>query len=394
MSDKRTTPDLAEGARRRKRAAPTIDLTATDVSAAPTHESTDAAGDTSSDAPARQPERPEPDHAGDGGNERRNWRDIRSMALAGIGGAAAVAIALFGLWSAGVVPARFAAPVTTPDSAMIAALSERMARLEGAPARPLPSDPSLGERLSAADNAMKSLGIALAALNKRNDEIAARAEAVEKAVAELRDTVHGLARNAAERGPGDVDALHKRLASLEQAVKGAAGDKVARLALTAVALRDAVIRGASFAVELEEARTLGAGEKSLAPLVSFAATGVPTPAALAQDLRALIPAMVKASGAQAPTGNFMDRLQANAAKLVRIRPVDAPAGDDPSTVLARIEVEVMRADIDAALADLEKLDAATRAPAREWIASARGRQAAIAAARQLTVDTMRMLGNR
>ena len=33
MSDKRTTPDPAEGARRRKRPAPTIDLTATDVSA-------------------------------------------------------------------------------------------------------------------------------------------------------------------------------------------------------------------------------------------------------------------------------------------------------------------------------------------------------------------------
>ena len=34
MSDKRTTPDPAESARRRKRAAPTIDLTATEVPAA------------------------------------------------------------------------------------------------------------------------------------------------------------------------------------------------------------------------------------------------------------------------------------------------------------------------------------------------------------------------
>ena len=39
MSDKRTTQDPAEGARRRKRPAPTIDLTATDVSASsPDHE--------------------------------------------------------------------------------------------------------------------------------------------------------------------------------------------------------------------------------------------------------------------------------------------------------------------------------------------------------------------
>ena len=273
-------------------------------------------------------------------------------------------------------------------------LNERMARLEGAPVRPSPSDPSVAERLSAADNAMRSLGIALAALGKRSDEIAARAEAAEKAVAELRDTVQGLARNAARLNAGDVDALQKRIASLEQAVKGSGGDKAARLALTAVALRDAVMRGAPFTAELEEARALGAEERSLAPLVPFAAKGVPAPATLAQDLRAVMPAMVKESGAPAPAGNFLERLQANAAKLVRIRPVDAPVGDDPSTVLARIEVEAARADIDAVLIDLAKLDTATRAPAREWIGRARARQAAIAAARQLTVDTMRVLGNR
>jgi hypothetical protein len=314
--------------------------------------------------------------------------------FAGIGGAAAVAVALFGLWVAGLVPAQFTGPAATIDPAVIAALNERMARLEGAPVRPSPSDPSVAERLSAADNAMRSLGIALAALGKRSDEIAARAEAAEKAVAELRDTVQGLAGNAARLNAGDVDALQKRIASLEQAVKGSGGDKAARLALTAVALRDAVMRGAPFTAELEEARALGAEERSLAPLVPFAAKGVPAPATLAQDLRAVMPAMVKESGAPAPAGNFLERLQANAAKLVRIRPVDAPVGDDPSTVLARIEVEAARADIDAVLIDLAKLDTATRAPAREWIGRARARQAAIAAARQLTVDTMRVLGNR
>ena len=47
--------------------------------------------------------------------------------------------------------------------------------------------------MAAADNAMKSLGLALAALNRRSDDIAAnasqareRAEAAEKAVTELR----------------------------------------------------------------------------------------------------------------------------------------------------------------------------------------------------------------
>jgi len=162
----------------------------------------------------------------------------------------------------------------------------------------------------------------------------------------------------------------------------------------AAALRDAVVRGTPFQVELEEARYLGADEKYVAPLAPFAAHGVPAAATLAQELYALIPALVKASGAQAPSGNFFDRLQANASKLVRIRPVDAPAGDGFSTVLARIEVEAAHADIDGALSDLEKLDAATRALARDWIAKAQSRQTAIAAARQLSADTMQALGKR
>ena len=104
--------------------------------------------------------------------------------------------------------------------------------------------------------------------------------------------------------------------------------------------------------------------------------------------------MLKMSGAQAPDGGFLERLQANAGKLVHIRPVDAPPGDDPSAVLARLEIDAAKADIPAALADLGKLTAATRAPAQAWIAKAQARQAALAAARQFAADTARALGPR
>ena len=130
------------------------------------------------------------------------------------------------------------------------------------------------------------------------------------------------------------------------------------------------------------------------PLAPFAAPGVPTPAVLAQELRALLPAMLNISGAQAPEGGFLERLQANAGKLVRVRPVDAPPGDDASAVLARIEIDAAKADIAAALADLGKLADATRAPAQAWFAKAQARQAALAAARQYAADTARALGPR
>lgn len=393
MSDKRTTPDPAEGARRRKRPAPTIDLTATDVSASSPEYEGHAAEPSRDEYPSEAAESAAENPASNGAKPW-NWAAARQMFFAGLGGAAIVALAFFGVWFAGLVPARHASPADAATASVVA-LDERLAKIESSIAKTPVSDPGVSERLSAADNAVRSLGIALTALNKRSDEVAARADAADKAITELRDSVQGLSRNTSTGlSPADIEALQKRLATLEQAVRSSTGDKAARLALTAAAVRDAVIRGVPFGAELEEARALGADEKHLVPLAPFAASGVPSAATLAQELRMSIPVLAKASGGQAPSGSFLDRLQANASKLVRIRPVDAPTGDDPSAVLARIEVETAHADIEGALTDLAKLDAPTRTLAHDWIAKAQSRQAAIAAARQFSADTMRALGKR
>lgn len=393
MSDKRTTPDPAEGAHRRKRPAPTIDLTATDVSASSPEHEVHASEPPRDEQPSTATSGLAAENPVKSSAKQWNWAVARRMFFAGIGGAAIVAIVFFGVWLAGLVPPRYASPADA-GAVAVTALNERLAKIESSIGK-APSDPAVSERLLAADNAVKSLGIALAALNKRSDEVAARVDAVDKAITELRDSVQGLSRNtSAGLSPADVEALQKRLATLEQAVRSTTGDKAARLALTAGVLREAVLRGVPFTAELEEARALGADEKHLAPLVPFAASGVPSAATLAQELRASIPALAKAAGAQAPGGDFLDRLQANASRLVRVRPVGVPAGDDPPAVLARIEAETGHADIDGALADLGKLDATTRALARDWIAKAQSRQAAIASARQFAADTMHALAKR
>src|SRR5262245_24471590 len=389
MSDKRTTPEPVEGASRRKRPTPTIDLTATDVSAPTPEPETHTAEPPRAEDPKEAPE-----SRVNNGTNQRHGTGARQIFFGGLGGAAIVALVFFGGWLAGLVPARHVSPADV-GSASVAALSERRAKAESTIARIPGSDPGVSERLSAADTAVKSLGIALTTLNKRSDELAARADAADKAITELRDSVQGLSRNtSAGLSSADVENLQKRLATLEQAVRSTTGDKAARLALTAAAVRDAVVRGVPVTAELEEARALGADEKHLAPLSPFAASGVPSAATLAQELRVSIPALAEASDAKASSGDFLDRLQANASKLVRIRPVGAPAGDDPSALLARIEVETAHADIEGALDDMGKLDPTTRALARDWIAKAQSRQAAITAARQFAADTMRALGKR
>ncbi len=407
MADKRKTPDSAEGGRR-TRSAPTIDLTATEVSAsAPEGEPQVAAGETAASSPEPDPpqEQPEATHKSERADERngspRRQGAPWQVLLAGFAGAAMMTAALFALWRAGLVPDRYAGAAGA-DAASIGALNDRLAKIEGAISKLPVNDQSVLERLSATDNAMKSLGVVLTALNKRGDDVAAnaadartRADAAEKAVTELRNSVQDLSKNtSAGLSPSDLDSVQKRLAALEQVTKAAPADKAARLALSAAALRDAVVGGAPFTSELDEAKSLGADEKTVTTLAPFAATGVPSSAALAQELRALIPAIVKASGAQAPAAGFLERLEANAGKLVRIRPLDAPAGDDTSAVLARVENEAAHAAIDDALTDLGKLNEAARAPAQGWIDKVRARQNALAAARQLASRTAHALGKR
>jgi hypothetical protein len=408
MADKGTTPDPADKGRSRKRQAPTIDLTATEVSAQSAAAKPDEPAEP---APQQHASEENPGTAESGAANPRvaqprqegrwNWLAARQVLAGGVAGAAIVAIALFGLWLSGFVPARYA-ETTGADSAAVAALNQRISRLEAAITKLPADDKAISERATAADNAIKSLGIALAALSKRSDEVAAtaadanaRANASDKAVSELRNSVLNLTNNTqAGLSPADVDGLQKRLAALEETAKGGPADRPARLAVIAAALRDTVTRGAPFSAELNEAKSLGADEKLLTQLAPFAASGVPTQASLARELSAVQPTMTKASGVKAPAAGFLGRLQANAEKLVRIRPLDVPPGDDTAAVLARLEIDIAHADINGALADLGKLDAQTRAPAQEWIERAHARQAALAAADQLVAATARALGRR
>ena len=390
MADKRTTPEAAASASPRKRAAPTIDLTAKEVPpvAAAVEPSLKQEQARANPEAAPAGKNPSVDNSLD-------WlrANISTPALFGGGaGAAITTLILCGIWLASVVPLRdLGSTVTsTVDTKSIDALKGRVAKIEDTVAKLPPGDAGITERVAAADNALKALGLALTALNRRSDVTAAnatlardRAEAAEKAMTELRISVQDAAKNASTGiSSAELDGLQKRMVGLEQSVKVAAQmattDTPARLALSAAGLRDAAVSGAPFAVALSQAKSLGADESALAPLEPFAASGVPTQATLAQELRVLLPAMLKLSGAQGNEGGFIDRLQANAGKLVRIRPVDAPPGDDAPAVLA--------------LNDLGKLPDATRAPAQAWMKKANERQAALTAARAFVVETARALG--
>ncbi|HVV60969.1 MAG TPA: hypothetical protein VHD14_04335 [Pseudolabrys sp.] len=410
MADKPTAPGAAEGARRRKRPTPTIDLKATEVTST-------ATGEASSPPPPEPPPATAGAAAADAGPESPGNTASSSsrkaglngaMVASGIAGGALVALVLAALWLAGALPSRdnetnaLRARVAQleaqsrdapADSKALDELSSRLGKIETALAKPQTVDPAMAERLATAENAMKSLGIALAALNRRADDIAANASTARDhadAAATAAARVQTAVQNASPANAQEIDALNKRIAMLEEAIKTkTTSDAAARLALGAALLRDAVAHGEPFAAQLAEVKSLGGDAGKLAPLEPFAASGLPKQADLARELTALIPAMLKASGADVANSGFFARLEANAGNLVRIRPVGAPPGDDPADVLARIEVKATQGDIDGALAEMSKLPSKARAPAEAWMKKVQARQAALDAAQKFAADSSR-----
>jgi hypothetical protein len=421
---------------KRKRAAPTIDLTATELPAAAEERDTQPQQDPPMSESATQSEPPPADDtppAAEQETERRapsrRGGGFGTAIAAGLAGGIVATGALATVWYLGLMPAasinsndqnaRIAAlqkpvdelrnrPAPSVDNQAVDALRQSVRKLETDIAKLPQSDTTMAARLTAIDNAMNALSVSIGALNKRSDDIAAKAAqaqehavAADKAMTELRASVQDAAKNPVI-APAELNAVQKRVAALEESVKTAraqlaessAIDSAARLALSAAALRDAVISGAPYQAELAQVKALGADDKVLAPLEPFASSGVPTKAALARQLTDLIPAMLKASGTQKPPTGFLERLRANAGSLVHIRPVNAPAGDQASDVLARLEVAAANADIAGALADLGKLPAAARAPSQAWVAKAKARQQALAAARAFAADAAGKLGKR
>jgi hypothetical protein len=391
-----------------RRRPPTIDLTATEVEAEkpaaaqepsqePAATSAPSEGSSSQQTGTSAPGRP---------------RSSVTTAVAGIAaGVVLIAAIGAGLWFGGYLPPGLlpASPSTQPpNTAAIADISARLNKIEGAIAarqQPVPTsqpDPALTSRLAAAEAATKTLSDSLAALTHRTDDAAAAAQnalAQAKAASTAADAAKSAAQTSVARS--DLDALAARIAALESTIKtlaedlkhetATAEDRAARLAVAAETLRATVERGAPYQAELAAAKSLGADQSATAPLEPFAAAGVPNARALAHELASLSPALQQAAEPAANNSSFLGRLEGNAQRLVRITPVDAPPGDDPTSVATRISVDAAHADIAAALADIAKLPDAAKSPVGAWVEKAQARNAAIAASRKLAADALAAL---
>ena len=260
------------------------------------------------------------------------------------------------------------------DPKAIEDIAARLARLETAQAAPRApvTDPVVLGRLNAAENATKSLADNAAAMLRR-------AEATDAALREINSR---------------IDKLTAALTDVQTTARSAAAgsDRASRLAVAASALRNAVEHGDPFTAELAIVKPLAPDPNAIALLEPFAASGVPSNAMLGQELATMVRPMLRAAGEPVRGGGFLDRLQTNAEKLVRIRPVGEEArGDDRRAILARVELRAAQGNIPGALTELAKLPADAREPVQAWIAKAEARNRALDASRRLAADAVAAL---
>jgi hypothetical protein len=368
--DAGSSPDTG----RPKREPPTIDLEASEIS-----------GETQNtgSGPDAAPERSFP------------WPSrtaVSAAIIATVFGAGAAALVIAAASVTGWLAVPSETPVPLPaNTAAVDELAARIASVESKAKTPPATtpDPAAAARLEGLEKSLAAL---------RSDLAASRAQA-EKVTAAVND-MKSAPRETAP--PVDLSAINERLAQIERATRAQTAelaqesnkpaDDVPLRRIVAASLLDVLVRvGDPYPAALAATKSLAENPDALKPLEGFANSGVPSANALCRDLLTLVPKLSPPAPENSTTGtSIVDRLQAGAAKLVRIERTDA-VGNDRGAVVARITAAALRNDLADARRELKTLPPADRTAAQTWLDKADARDAALAASRQFAADAMAAL---
>jgi hypothetical protein len=391
---------------RPKRAAPTIDLEATVVSdeAKSSAEASSApeaeAAPESETPPVSSAEEPPAETVSPSVTPPAS-RPVSPWIVAPISGAAAAALVIGVGWMLGWPPIQPASGPSAPQlTATVDGLTARVTGLESKAGKAVP-DPAAAARTEAVEKSVAALRSELTATRAQNEKLAAAL-----------DDVKSAPRSDAAASP-DLAVFGERLAKVESQMRAQSaeiaqqGSKLADSKaeakpaddmplrrVVAAALLDVLVRiGDPYPAALSTAKSLTPNPDALKPLDQFADKGVPNANRLSTELLALVPKLLPAAQQNnATTGSgIVERLQAGAAKLVKIERTDT-VGNDRGAVVARITAAALRNDFNEARRELKTLEPADRAAAQGWLEKADARDAAIAASRQFAADAMAVLG--
>ena len=389
---------------RPKRAPPTIELQANEVSSERPKPAEQAQGEPE---PESKPEATEAESGSEPSPQPAAppepvSKPVSPWAIAPISGAVAAALVIGVGWLLGwpaVKTASPAAPQVNP--AAVDELATRVAGLESKASKAVPAtDAAATARIDTLEKSINALHGELAASRAQSETLAAAINEVKAAP-----------RDGAAPAP-DLSGINERIARIDSAVRtqaAALSQQSSQLAAAKVAeakpaddlplrrvvaasLLDVAVRhGDPFAAPLAAAMPLAEDADALKPLEAFAASGVPSAASLSRDLLEIVPTLTPPAPDTATTGTgIVNRLQAGAAKLVRIQRTDA-GGTGRGSVVARVTAAALRNDLNGARNELKTLEPADRAAAQAWLDKVDARDAALAASRKFADGAMAAL---
>ncbi|MBO6902978.1 MAG: phage tail protein [Rhizobiaceae bacterium] len=361
--------------------------------------------------------------------ERRGG--IGAFAAALVGGAVALAGA-GGLYLGGYLPMPQPEPAVTDNSAVerleteLASLREELAAIQAAPPAGGGNE-ELGGALAETNMRVENMAVTVeemrAELSRLTDAVAFgggddaalsalrdRLGQIEQQLSELpadnggdvqavTEQVSGLASQLSAM-KGELDgltnatqerfaALDTSLAQLSERLEEQGNDPGVALAIAASALKAAIDRGQPFAAELETFARLAPDAPEIATLRELAATGVPTPAAIAAETDAAARAMIAADQPDNADAGLLDRLWSSAESLITVRPIGAVEGEDVPAIVARMEVSITNGDYAGAIAEYEALPDAARAAGADFIAKVKARSVADRLVAKVLADALR-----
>ena len=375
VEDKPEQSESPADSARARRPPPTIDLEATEVS-----------GETpGADAqPERIPEAPS--------------AAISPWVIAAVSGAVAASLVIGVAWVLGwpapAAPGAAQINSTVVNSAIVDDLAARVAGMESKANQPAAAapDPAAAARVEGLEKSLAALRGEVSSLRAQSEKLAAGLNEAKSAPRE-------------SSAPVDLSAVNERIAGIERAIRAqsagtaqdgakpadAADDVPLRRVVVASLLDISARQGDPYAAELAAAKSLAPDPDALKPLEPFAASGVPKPLSLSRELLTLVPKLSPPAPENSTTGSgLVERLQAGAAKLVRIERSDA-VGNDRGAVVARVTAAALRNDVNEARRELKTLEPADRVAAQAWIDKADARDAALAASRQFAAEAMSAL---
>jgi hypothetical protein len=370
---------------RARRTPPTIDLEASEVSSATRNVAGDASPEAApSEAAPAEPTPPPPEKP----SAAPISAPISPWVIAPVSGAVAAALVIGVGWMLGWPPVQDPTAAPSVNAAVVDDLTARLAGIESRVNKPA-IDSAAAARADALEKSLASLRGELNATRAQSEKLAA-------ALSEIKSAPGGSVASS------DVTALNERIAGLERAVRAQStdnapggakpADDVPLRRVVVASLLDVSVRtGDPYPAALAAAKSLSANPDALKPLDDFAAKGVPNAASLSRELLALVPKLSPPAPENSTTGaGLVDRLQAGAAKLVRIERTDT-SGNDRGASVARVTAAALRNDSNEARRELKTLEPADRTAAQAWIDRADARDAALATSRQFAAEAMTAL---